>query len=102
MSYVKLEMYIPCEPRGPWDRLQEALVKAFGGCTYSVGIGVWVNPKGYRCTEQVFIVVVHVPDTLDTQLTVEHLARTYMREARQECVLYSINGVATFINKEDV
>lgn len=94
MKYRRLEVYAPREPVHQAIALKNKLVQMFGGCTEYMGIGTWEGIE-----EPVFKFEVFTPGLHSTEaiLTLEDALLRYKEDAKQECVLYVLDGNPVFL-----
>lgn len=89
------------EHNDPYNRVVEALVVRFGGCTVQEGVGYWQGPAHRPLdVDGVYIVEVF---TENSQAAIDFIHSTmlwYKEAAKQMAVLYAINGVGHLIEGE--
>ena len=101
MKMLRVEMFIPRDPVQPNRELRAKIIDEVGGLTESVAVGHWLDAASEIVSEGVNVFLYFVEDTDDNRLWVEEVAREYLEDADQECVLYVLDGVnAFFIDKE--
>lgn len=92
----KIEMYIPKEPANFPTQLQNKFIERFGGLTVLQGVGHWESGNGGICTENVWVMLLYVPNTSDVE-RVEMLLQQYLEDAEQECVTFSVDGTPIYL-----
>lgn len=93
---MKAVFYIPQEPSQAAENLKCSLVCQFSGLTTTQGVGEWFNSSGELVQEPVYILTVLAAVDVYRD-TLARLARQYLREGNQECVLYEIDGMPYFV-----
>ena len=96
---MKIEMYFPTQHKVACGEAVKKVVEAFGGATVVEGQGLWIDPKdGQLYDEHVKVVSVYVQDgNVSAKDVVERIMLRYKREAKQEAVLYAVDGQSVFI-----
>jgi hypothetical protein len=92
MQMLRVEMFVPYHPYPPSTVLATEIIRETGGLTQTQGVGHWLNGNGARVTETIWTFLFFVEDTDDNRLWVEEIAREYKEAAKQECVMYVLNG----------
>ena len=95
---MKAVFYVPQEPAHAAENLKCALVCQFSGLTTTEGVGEWFNSEGELVREPIYLCTVLAEKDARAKLRV--LAKQYLVEGNQECVLYEVNNVPYFVFAE--
>lgn len=94
----KIELYIPKTPTTPRWTLEAELIKEWGGFTSVPGEGVWRSSAGCAIAESVAVYTIFAPEAdPSVAYILEKIVEAYKESARQDSVLYSIDGEGRFV-----